>query len=154
MIERVRLAAAISILARSKVRGGVITRSAPFSQRVFTPILLSTSIIRLTSSIRATRRSVVVPLFSKLAHSKATAAFLLVLTVISPESCVPPCTAKLILPAWFSFTIGRANTSPMRAIISRLIFCPPFSMRLMADWLVPSASASCVCVSPRIVRLS
>ncbi|CAM5325614.1 hypothetical protein SGRI78S_01281 [Streptomyces griseus subsp. griseus] len=37
----------------------------------------------------------------------------------------------------------------MRAIISRLMFWLPRSMRLTALWLVASASASCVCVQPR-----
>jgi hypothetical protein len=42
--------------------------------------------IRLTSSMRARLRSVVRPLLSSAAHRRATAAFLLVLTSIEPES--------------------------------------------------------------------
>ncbi len=53
---------------------------------VFTPIEFSTSSSRLTSSIRATLRSVVRPLFSRLAHSSATPAFLLDFTSIDPDS--------------------------------------------------------------------
>ena len=59
-------------------------------QRVWTPRLPSTSSRRLTSSIRATLRSVVRPRFSSEAHSSATPAFLEVLTSISPESVVGP----------------------------------------------------------------
>ena len=102
---RVRLAASTSIDSSFSRAGGVISRSLSSSQRVFTPIEFSTSIIRFTSSIRATRRSVVLPLFSRLAHSKPTAAFLLVLIYISPDSCLPPCTRKFILPERFSVTI-------------------------------------------------
>lgn len=46
----------------------------------------STSSSRLTSSIRATLRSVVRPLFSSEAHSSATPAFLLDFTSIDPDS--------------------------------------------------------------------
>lgn len=46
-------------------------------------------------------------------------------------------------------TISLSRASPMRAIISRLMFWLPRSMRLTALWLVARASASCVCVQPR-----
>jgi hypothetical protein len=72
----------------------------------------------------------------------ATAAFLLVLTSMLPESFLPPLIRKLILPAWFSDTISLESTSLIRASISREMFWPPFSIRLMALWLVSSASAS------------
>ena len=151
---RVRLAAAISISSRWRVRGGMISRSLCSSQRQRTPMLSSTSMIRLTSSIRATRRSVVLPLLRRLAQSRATAAFLLVFTSISPWSELPPLMTKFVLPALLMRTISLLSTSPMRAIISRLMFWPPFSMRLMADWLVPSAVASSACVIPRAWRVS
>ena len=142
MILRVRLAASTSILSSCKTLGGSISRSCSLIQRHRTPILSRTSIIRLTSSIRATRRSVVLPLLSRLAHSNPTAAFLLVLISISPCSSRPPLMRKLVLPELLIRTISLDNTSPIRAIISRLIFCLPFSIRLIADWLVPSSSAS------------
>ena len=49
-----------------------------------TPMLVSTSTIRFTSSIRAIPRSTVRPRLIKLAQSSATAAFLLDLTSIDP----------------------------------------------------------------------
>src|SRR5699024_12576145 len=55
------------------------------SHRVCTPIEVSTSRMRLTSSMRARLRSVVRPLFRSEAHSRATAAFLLVLTSMRSE---------------------------------------------------------------------
>ena len=87
MTVRVRRAASTSMLARSSLAGGTISRSLlSGSQRIRTPIEVSTSRIRLTSSMRARLRSVVRPLLSRLAQSRATAAFLLVLTAIEPES--------------------------------------------------------------------
>ena len=151
---RVRLAASTSMASSFSFFGGVISRSLSGSQRHFTPMLSSTSIIRFTSSIRATRRRVVLPLFSRAAHSRPTAAFLLVFTSISPWSSLPPLMRKLVLPDLFSRTISLESTSPIRAIISRLIFCPPFSMRLTALWLVPRAVASSDCVMPRAIRVS
>ena len=61
-------------------------------------MLASTSRIRLTSSMRATLRRVVRPLLSRAAQSRATPAFLLDLTVIEPESVVPPTTRRCIGP--------------------------------------------------------
>ena len=51
-------------------------------------MLSSTSSSRLTSSMRATRRSVVRPRLSREAHSSATPAFLEVFTSMLPESLV------------------------------------------------------------------
>ena len=107
------------------------------SQRVFTPMLSSTSSSRLTSSIRATRRSVVGPRLSSDAHSSATPAFLEVLTSIEPRSVVGPVTRRCVGP-WPMLTIGESSASPMRASISRDRFWWPRSMRLTALWLVPS----------------
>ncbi len=66
MIERVRRAASSSMRSRSRSAGGTISRSlSSLSQRVCTPMLASTSRSRLTSSMRATRRSVVRPRLSR-----------------------------------------------------------------------------------------
>ena len=155
MIERVRRAASASMPARSRTAGGTISRSlSAFSQRVWTPIDSSTSMSRLTSSIRATLRNVVVPRLSSDAHSSATPAFLLVLTSISPDSSVPPATRRWLGPDVPRVTISESRASPIRASISRLRFCPPFSIRLTALWLVPSSVASWVCVQPRCLRAS
>ena len=146
MTVRVFLAASIFISSSFKRAGGVISRSFPSSHLVFTPMLFRTSMIRFTSSIRATLRNVVLPLLSKLAHSSPTAAFLLVLISISPDNSCPPCTLKFILLALLIVTILRLSTSEIRAIISRLRFCLPLSIRFTALWLVPSADANCACV--------
>ena len=134
--------------------GGMISRS-PSSpiQRVWTPRLPSTSSRRLTSSIRATLRSVVRPRLSSEAHSRATPAFLEVLTSISPESVVGPVIRRWVGPAP-SATISESRAEPIRATISRERFWWPFSIRLTALWLVLSRSASCCWVSPRCVRAS
>ena len=90
MTVRVRRAASMSMPARSRRAGGTISRSLlSGSQRTRTPIEVSTSMIRLTSSMRARLRSVVRPLLSRLAHSRATAAFLLVLTGIDAGQLAP-----------------------------------------------------------------
>ena len=84
--ERVRRAAASSMLLRSRSLGGMISRSlSALSQRVCTPRLSSTSSSRLTSSMRATLRSVVRPRLSSEAQSSATPAFLEVLTSMLPD---------------------------------------------------------------------
>ncbi len=149
MTVRVRRAAATSIAARSSRAGGQISRSLlSGSQRVRTPMLESTSRMRLTSSMRARLRKVVRPRFSSEAHSRATAAFLLVLTSIAPDSLVPPTMRRCCGPEWPSETNSESRLSPMRASISRLRFCLPCSMRATALWLVPSDSASSFCVMP------
>ena len=57
-------------------------------------MLISTSRIRLTSSILAMPRMTVRPRFSKLAQSNATAAFFDDRTSIVPVSLAPPCTRR------------------------------------------------------------
>ena len=152
--ERVRRAAASSIELRSSSLGGAISRS-PSSpiQRVWTPRLPSTSSRRLTSSMRATLRSVVLPRFSSEAQSRATPAFFDVFTSISPERVVGPVIRRWVGPAP-SATISESRAEPMRATISSERFWWPFSMRFTALWLVWRRSASCCCVSPRWVRAS
>ena len=107
----------------------------------------------MTSSIRATLRSVVRPRLSSEAHSSATPAFLEVLTSMVPDSVVGPVTRRCVGPAP-SATISESSAAPMRASISRERFWWPFSMRLIALWLVPSVSASCCWVRPRCLRAS
>ncbi len=149
MTVRVRRAASTSMPARSRRAGGVISRSLlSGSQRTRTPIEVSTSMIRLTSSMRARLRSVVRPLFNRLAHSRATAAFLLVLTGIDPDSLRPPTIRRCCGPLWPSETNSLSSFSPTRASISSERFCLPCSMRATALWLVPSRSASSLCVRP------
>ena len=140
--ERVRRAASSLIWLRSSSAGGMISRSlSALSHRVWTPRLLSTSSSRLTSSIRATLRSVVRPRLSSEAQSSATPAFFDVLTSIAPDSVVGPCTRRWVGPAP-SATISESRASPIRASISRERFWWPFSIRLIALWLVLSRSAS------------
>lgn len=64
----------------------------------------------------------------------------------------PPTTRRCIGPAYPSDTISLSSASPMRAIISRLMFWLPRSMRFTALWLVASASASWVWVQPLCCR--
>ncbi len=155
MIERVRRAAPASIAARSSVAGGTISRSlSAFSQVVCTPMLLSTSSSRLTSSIRATRRSVVRPRLSSEAQSSATPAFFDDFTSIEPASLVGPVTRRCVGPTAPSETSSESSASPIRAIISRERFWWPRSMRFTALWLVLSTSASCCWVHPRCLRAS
>ena len=97
--------------------------------------------------MRATLRSVVRPRLSSEAHSSATPAFLEVLTSIAPDSVVPPTTRRCCGPAAEGDDLG-VEASPMRASISRVRFCWPFSIRLTALWLVPNDSASWFWVSP------
>ena len=92
----------------------------------------STSRIRKTSSMRATRRSTVRPELRSEAHSSATQAFLLVLTSMLPESLRPPTTRRCMGPEYPRETISLSSASEMRAIISRLMFWLPRSMRLTA----------------------
>ena len=82
--------------SRSKVRAGrTSSRSLPSSDQVArTPMLISTSRIRLTSSILAMPRMTVRPRFSRLAHSSATAAFFDDRTSILPLSLAPPWTRR------------------------------------------------------------
>ena len=116
--ERVRRAAASSMCSRSSSAGGMISRSLSLNQRVCTPRLASTSSRRLTSSIRATLRSVVRPRLSSEAHSSATPAFFEVLTSIEPDKVVGPLTRRWVGPAP-SETISESSAAPMRANICR-----------------------------------
>ena len=85
MIERVRRAAASSMLAQVELLGRddleVVVGVEPAGLR--RRGCSSTSSSRLTSSMRATLRSVVRPRLSSEAHSSATPAFLEVLTSIA-----------------------------------------------------------------------
>ena len=118
MIERVRRAAAWSIESSFSSLGGTISRSlSSLSHRVCTPMLLSTSSSRLTSSIRATLRSVVRPRLRRVAQSRATPAFFDVFTSIDPDSRVGPVTLRWVGPAP-SATISESSAEPMRASMS------------------------------------
>jgi hypothetical protein len=113
--------------------GGTISRSLESgSHRTLTPIEVSTSMIRLTSSIRARLRSVVRPRLSRVAHSRATAAFLEVLTSMAPESLRPPTIRRCCGRELPRVTNSRSKASPMRASISRDRFCWPCSIRATA----------------------
>ena len=116
-------------------------------------MLASTSRSRLTSSMRATRRSVVRPRLSSEAQSSATPAFFEDFTSIEPDSVVGPVTRRCMGPAP-SETISESSASPMRASISRVRFWCPRSIRFTALWLVASTSASCCWVQPRCLRAS
>ena len=145
MMLRVRRAASSSIAVRSRCSGAIELEVVVLVEPgvAGTPMLASTSRMRLTSSIRATLRSVVRPLLSSAAHSSATPAFLLDLTLIEPDSVVPPTTRRCIGPETPSETISESRASPIRASISRVRFWWPRSIRLIALWLVPRISASC-----------
>ena len=97
MTLRVRRAASTSMEARSRTAGRRIWRSFALSQVHSTPMLVSTSTIRLTSSIRASLRSVVVPRLIRLAHNSATPAFLLLLTSTAPARVRPPSTRRWVI---------------------------------------------------------
>ena len=103
--------------------------------------------------MRATLRSVVRPRLSSEAQSRATPAFFDVFTAMEPESVVGPLTRRCTGPAPRA-TISESSAAPILASISRERFWWPFSMRLMALWLVARVSASCCCVSPRCLRAS
>ena len=158
MMLRVRRAAATSIAARLSCSGTMSSRSlSVLSHRTPTPIDSSTSRIRFTSSMRATLRSTVVPSLSSAAHRRATPAFLLDFTSMLPDNVVPPCTRRWLGPAdgpTLTLTRSESSAEPMRASMSSVRFWAPFSMRLIALWLVFSRSASCNCVMPLCWRAS
>ena len=155
MMLRVRRAASASIAARSSSDGTTSSRSlSALSQRNLTPIDSSTSSRRLTSSMRATLRSTVVPSLSSEAHSRATPAFLLDFTSMAPDKVVPPLTRRWLGPDVPTLTSSESSALPMRASISRVRFCWPCSMRLTALWLVLSSEASWACVRPLCWRAS
>ena len=104
--------------------------------------------------MRATLRSTVVPSLSRHAHSRATPAFLLDFTSIEPLSSVPPCTRRWLGPDEPTLTRPESSALPIRATISRVRFCEPFSIRFTALWLLPSDSASWACVLLARMRAS
>ena len=104
--------------------------------------------------MRATLRSTVVPELSSEAHSRATPAFLLDFTSIEPERVVPPTTRRWLGPEVPTVTSSESSAAPMRASMSRVKFCWPFSMRLTALWLVLSSVASSAWVMPLCCRAS
>ena len=117
-----------------------------------TPMDRSTATIRSTSTIRATPRKVVRPRLSSEAHSRATAPFLEDFTVMVPERFCPPVTRR-----WEARGRPRLSRSASKAWLIRPSsstdrFCPPFSIRATALWLVPSNSANWVWVSPLFCR--
>ena len=117
-------------------------------------MLTSTSRIRLTSSIRAMPRMTVRPRFSRLAQSRATAAFLEERTSMLPFSLAPPRTRRWTGPLGPTEMSGESSAAAIRLTISRLRFWLPASIRCTALWLVPSTLASWVWVSPRCLRAS
>ena len=64
-----------------------------------------------------------------------------------------PVTRRWVGPAPRA-TISESRAAPIRASISSERFWWPFSIRLIALWLVASSSASCAWVSPRCLRAS
>lgn len=81
----------------------------------------STSSIRSISTMRATLRSVVVPLFSSEAHSRATAAFLLLLTVTDPASAWPPVTRRWVGPDGPAVISSPPVASSVKDIVAHVI---------------------------------
>ena len=133
MTVRVRRAASSSIPSRSSVAGGTISRSLESgSHRTLTPIEDNTSMMRLTSSIRARLRNVVRPRLSRVAHSRATAAFLEVLTSMAPDNFAPPTIRRCCGREFPRVTNSRSKASPMRASISSDKFWWPCSIRATA----------------------
>ncbi len=133
MTLRVRRAASTSMAPRSSWSGRTSSRSLPsFSQVARTPMLVSTSTIRLTSSIRAMPRITVRPRLIRLAQSRATAAFLEERTAIRPESFTPPWTRRCRGPFGPTEIRGDSSASAMRLTMSRLRFWFPASIRCTA----------------------
>ena len=132
-VEPVGRAAAASIAARLS-RAGRITSNCDRSgdQVVWTPMLVSTSTSRFTSSIWAMPRSTVRPWLSRAAHIKATAAFFEDRTAIEPRSVVGPSTRKWVGPLGPALINGLSRAVAIRLIISRLRFWPPDSIRWIA----------------------
>ena len=85
-------------------------------------MLVSTSRIRLTSSILAMPRKTVRPRFSRLAQSRATAAFFDERTAMLPESLVPPSTRRCCGPLPPTEMSWESSASAIRLTISRLRF--------------------------------
>src|SRR5690625_6711759 len=128
MMLRVRRAASTLMEPRSRVSGTWISRSlSSYSHRTDSPLEVSTSSSRLTSSMRATLRSTVVPVFSREAHSRATPAFLLDFTSMEPLSVVCPCTRRWLGPAEPRPTSSESRAVPIFEMVSRVKFCCPRS---------------------------
>ena len=145
MIERVRRAAGLVDVGQVEVGRRhdlqVVLLVEPAGSSL--PGEFSTSRSRLTSSMRATRRSVVRPLLSSEAQSRATPAFLDVLTSIVPDSVVGPLTRRWVGPA-DPARRSRSREPRRSAPASRGRGSGGhFSIRLTALWLVFSRSASC-----------
>ncbi|MNW58117.1 hypothetical protein D3C74_359640 [compost metagenome] len=98
--------------------------------------------MRSTSTMRATRRSVVRPRLSSDAQSRATAPFFEELTSMRPDSSCPPLTRRCECLGAPNVMISESRAALIRASMSRLTFCEPCSIRWIALWLVPSLSAS------------
>ncbi len=151
-ILRVFRAASTSIFLSANIFGGVSVTSLPFhSTRM--PILWSTSIMRCTSSMRGTRRRVVLPLFIKDAQRSPTAPFFDVEVTTVPLSFFPPSIARFIEPG------ERVTRFFLRARLSflsmsALTFCLPLSMRAIALCVVFNSFASSPCVIPCVSRRS
>ena len=88
--------------------------------------------MRSTSSMRASLRSVVVPLFRSEAQSRATPAFFDDFTSIEPDRVVPPSTRRCIGALGPIETMSLSSAAPTRASMSMVRFWPPCSMRLTA----------------------
>ena len=95
-------------------------------------MLVSTSRIRLTSSILAMPRKTVRPRFSRLAQSRATAAFFEERTEMLPVSLVPPSTRRCCGPLPPTEMSGESKAAAIRLTISRLRFWFPASIRCTA----------------------
>ena len=131
--ERVRRAASRSIDSSLSFSGRTRVRSLPSADQVAaTPMEVSTSRMRLTSSILAMPRMTVRPRLSRLAHSSATAAFLDERTGIEPLSLAPPCTRRWVGPVAPTEMIGASSAFAIRLIMSTLTFWLPASMRCTA----------------------
>ena len=149
---RVLRAASTSIFLSAKVFGGVSVTSLPFhSTRM--PMLWSTSMMRCTSSMRGTWRSVVLPLFMRDAQRSPTAPFLEVEVTTVPLSFLPPSMARFIEPGERVMRFF-LSARPSFLSMSALTFCFPLSMRAMALCVVLSNFASSPCVIPCVSRKS
>ena len=153
-MERVFLAASRSSSSIFNSRGVIISRSLRrLNQRHLTPIDSRTSIMRKTSSIRATWCKTVRPRFKRLAQSRPTAAFFEVLMVMVPLKVRPPLTRKDCEEESLIERIWPPSAVETFLIISSEVFWSPFSIRWIADCEVPSIFASWAWVSPFSLRI-
>ena len=155
MIDRVLRAAVTFMFARSSSAGRISSSSdLSADQEARTPMLVSTSRMRLTSSICAMPVSTVRPWLIRDAQSRATAAFLDERTAIEPLSVTGPWMRRCVGPPAPAVISGESSAPAIRLIISRLRFWPPDSIRCTALCEVPSTSASSCWVRPRCLRAS